>query len=217
MQANLRAEFYSQIGQDRYLHEHIFKGKRNGVFVDIGAHDGISFSNTYFFEKELGWTGICVEPHPDCFAKLKQNRTCSCWGVCAGNVEGMVNFLKIDGYAQMLSGVYAAYDQKHLARIEAELAHYGGKAQIIPIAMHTMSSILHQEGITYVDFLSLDVEGAELAVLQGIDFTQCSIQYILVERNYKESFEPIEQLLASQGYVNVHSFDFDELFELKSL
>ena len=44
----LNAQYYSQSGQDRYLNEHLFKGKRQGIFIDVGAHDGIPYSNTYF-------------------------------------------------------------------------------------------------------------------------------------------------------------------------
>ena len=47
-------EFYSQYGQDKFLFENFFKEKNNGFYLDIGAHDGITLSNTYFFEK-LGW------------------------------------------------------------------------------------------------------------------------------------------------------------------
>ena len=42
-------EYYSQYGQDKFLTEFLFKNKKNGIFVDIGANDGISFSNSYFF------------------------------------------------------------------------------------------------------------------------------------------------------------------------
>ena len=51
--------YKSQFGQDKFLNENIFKNKRNGVFIDIGAHDGITYSNSYVFEKQLDWTGIC--------------------------------------------------------------------------------------------------------------------------------------------------------------
>lgn len=210
-----QAEYYAQVGQDAYLNEHIFKNKKNGVFVDVGAHDGISFSNTYFFEKELGWTGVCIEPHPDCFAKLVQQRTARCFAACAGNYEGEVKFLKISGYPEMLSGVLSLYDPAHIARIEAELAYYGGSSQIIAVPMRRLTSMLHEAQLYEIDFLSLDVEGSELEVLQGIDFSQFRIHYILIERNYNQTFKPIADLLIRNGYLNIASFDFDELFELQ--
>ncbi|MDR2406522.1 MAG: FkbM family methyltransferase [Bacteroidales bacterium] len=62
---------YFQYYQD-FLIDFLFKKKRNGIFLDIGANDGISFSNTYRFEKFRNWTGICIEPHPEIFEKLKR-------------------------------------------------------------------------------------------------------------------------------------------------
>ena len=71
-------KFHSQIGQDRFLLEHFFRGRRGGVFVDIGAYDGEMFSNTLFFERSMGWTGLCVEPLPSAFAKLAATRRSIC-------------------------------------------------------------------------------------------------------------------------------------------
>ena len=61
----------SQMNQDIILDQHFFKGKTNGVFVEVGALDGVSGSNTYFFEKERNWRGILIEPNPIEFEKLK--------------------------------------------------------------------------------------------------------------------------------------------------
>ena len=62
--------FYSQVGQDRFLLENFFRGRRGGVFLDIGAYDGETLSNTLFFEKTMGWTGLCVEPLPSAASRL---------------------------------------------------------------------------------------------------------------------------------------------------
>ena len=67
-------EFYSQIGQDKYYIENIINYKKDGVFLDIGAHDGITFSNTYYLEKHLNWKGVCVEPNPNVHNKCIKNR-----------------------------------------------------------------------------------------------------------------------------------------------
>ena len=58
----MTAKYHSQVGQDKFINEKVFRGLRNGYFVEIGAFDGVTFSNSYFFEKELGWKGICIEP-----------------------------------------------------------------------------------------------------------------------------------------------------------
>ena len=66
--------FYSQFKQDEYLETTIFKGYKNGFYVDVGAHDGISINNTLYFEKNNNWTGINIEPIKSVFDKLVINR-----------------------------------------------------------------------------------------------------------------------------------------------
>src|SRR3972149_7086762 len=78
----IQPKYYSQYQQDKWLYENIFKNNTNGFFVDIGASDGIKFSNTYFFEKMLGWNGVCVEPLPDIYKRLIKNRNCICINGC---------------------------------------------------------------------------------------------------------------------------------------
>ncbi len=63
-------QYYSQDGQDEFLDRSVFKGRKSGFFVEIGAHDGVRFSNSAFLERERGWRGICVEPHPKIFPEL---------------------------------------------------------------------------------------------------------------------------------------------------
>ena len=62
--------YYSQDGQDRFLDQKFFKEKTAGTFIEVGANDGITYSNTYFLEKFRQWKGICIEPHPGAFEKL---------------------------------------------------------------------------------------------------------------------------------------------------
>ena len=59
--------YYSQCQEDIYLNENIFKNKKNGVYIELGALDGILYSNTKFFEDSLNWKGILIEPHPEKF------------------------------------------------------------------------------------------------------------------------------------------------------
>jgi hypothetical protein len=71
-------QFFSRVGQDRFLFDHFFHGKRDGVFVDVGANDGEQFSNSLFFERTLGWRGLCVEAQPAAFSKLAARRKSIC-------------------------------------------------------------------------------------------------------------------------------------------
>lgn len=54
--------FYSHDNQDKYLETHVFKGYKNGFFIDVGAHNGKVINNTLYFEENNSWTGINIEP-----------------------------------------------------------------------------------------------------------------------------------------------------------
>ncbi|MCX5922439.1 MAG: FkbM family methyltransferase [Candidatus Dependentiae bacterium] len=209
--------YYSQCGQDKFLNEHLFKNKRNGVFVDVGAHDGISYSNTYFFEKELGWTGLCVEPHPQIFPQLKNNRSATCYACCIGNADEPVDFMQVSGAPEMLSGIAELYDARHLERLKREVISNGGQIEIIKIPCRTLSALLEENNLFEVDFLSIDVEGAEKNVLLGIDFKRFTIKCIILENNFPDKFADIRNILISNGYKHYQSLDFDEIFTLSTI
>jgi hypothetical protein len=69
---------FSRVGQDQFLFDHFFRGRRDGVFVDVGAGDGEQANNSLYFEKWLGWRGLCIEPEPQAFARLAATRKVSC-------------------------------------------------------------------------------------------------------------------------------------------
>ena len=66
--------YYSQCGEDKFLNDTFFKNKKNGVYIELGALNGVLISNTKFFEDKLNWKGILIEPHPEEFERLKCNR-----------------------------------------------------------------------------------------------------------------------------------------------
>jgi FkbM family methyltransferase len=182
-------KYYSQCNQDKFVNENYFKNHKNGVFLDIGAHDGISLNNTYFFEKELNWTGICIEPIPEVFDKLKKNRKCICIQGCISEVSSEEeDFLRISGppHLEMLSGLINKYDKRHLERIHRELAAYGCSYEIIKVKCYNINEILEKNNIKHINFLSLDTEGGEFKILKSIDFSKYKIDIISVEDNYRD-------------------------------
>ena len=82
----------SQIGQDRWVFGEVFDGMRGGYFLDLGAHDGLTHSNTYKLERNYAWRGICVEANPFTFAQLKGNRKCQCVHVALSDHDEVVCF-----------------------------------------------------------------------------------------------------------------------------
>lgn len=200
--------FYSQCGQDKWLANKVFANKQNGVFVDIGAHDGRSFSNSYYFEKQ-GWTGLAVEPLPDIYKKLSETRNCICVNACISEQEGVKIFRKIEGYAEMLSGLVDGYDERHLLRIDRELKQHGGSFADIEVNCLNINSLLSNHGLHNIDYLSIDVEGSELAILNSINFSEFNIAVIGVENNYRDY--KIPQFLKKKGF-QLHAILGDEIY-----
>jgi FkbM family methyltransferase len=202
-------EFYSQYGQDKFLFENFFKEKNNGFYLDIGAHDGITLSNTYFFEK-LGWDGVCIEPIPDVFTKLKSNRNCKLFNCVLSNKSGTENFLVLEGYTEMLSGILENYDPAHLIRIDNELRMMGGSKKIITSESLTFNDL---QLPNIIDFVSLDVEGSEMKILETIDFNKYHINIISIEVNH--GADQITNFIESKNFEKITSLGCDFIFKNK--
>lgn len=202
--------FVSQYGQDKYVVEAFFQNKRNGVFFDIGAHDGVRASNTYYLEKNLGWTGVCVEPQDDQFAKLVQSRNCICLHGCIYSSSGPKEFLKVSGPSDMLSGILESYHPNHMVRAKREVAELGGSLEVITVQAFTFNEVCKKNGINHIDFLSIDTEGSEEMIIKSIDFDQIDISVIAVENNYREN--GIREHLLSRGYSYKCNLAADDIF-----
>ena len=116
--------------QDMLLHM-LFGGMRDGVFVDVGSVDGFSFSNTYFFERNFNWTGVCIEPNNAALNVLRRVRSRALvYNACVSNVTTRENFLQCTGYTRMLSGLLSSMTPEHHARIKHEIRLHGGTSQV---------------------------------------------------------------------------------------
>lgn len=206
-------KYYSQYGQDKYLDTVIFKGLRGGFFLEIGANDGITYSNTYFFETYRAWNGICVEPHPSAFSKLKANRKCRSINSGVSNKEGDLEFVKIEGYAEMLSGLKDKYDKEHLLRIESEIKVHGGSKETILVPCRRLDTILKENEVEKIDYCSIDIEGGELEILDSIDLRNDIIRVISIENNYYG--KKIKNYLQKFNYKQFTTIKCDEIYVKK--
>jgi FkbM family methyltransferase len=193
--------YYSQYGQDKYLETTIFKEFRNGIFVDVGAHNGKAFNNTLFFEEERDWSGINIEPIPNVFADLETNRP-RCINVCCAvdQITGTADFLLNTGYTEMLSGLSHHYDSRHKQRLQREIVHWGGNFTVEKVPTRRLDEILEEHKIQHIHYLSIDVEGAESAVIQSINFQKVFIDVIEFENNYPDVSRNIVNDLETKGY-----------------
>lgn len=194
--------FYSQSGQDHFLNTYIFKGHTHGIFVDVGAHDGKTFNNTLFFEETYNWTGLNVEPIPNVYEKLKNNRPkCINLNVAISNSNNvMKDFMINTGHTEMLSGLVENYDKRHLVRINNEALKHSCNMSVVKVITRTLESVFLENNITNVNFLSIDTEGSEFDVIKSINFNKVFIDVICFENNYDDTFEPIVEYLENKGY-----------------
>jgi len=198
--------YHSQDKQDHYLEENIFKGYKNGFFVDVGAHDGKTINNTLYFETNNNWKGINVEPITDVYEKLIINRPNSINLNCAvDEKEGEADFIYNKGYTEMISGLKNHYDIRHHTRLLNENNYFGSSSNIISIPTNTLSNIFKKYNVTHVNYLSIDVEGAEFAVIKSIDFDYVFIDVIGFENNYNDTSVPIVEYLSTKGYNLLHT------------
>ncbi|GMI11583.1 hypothetical protein TrVE_jg8554 [Triparma verrucosa] len=231
-------EFVSQQGQDSWAWE-AFGGKggkktgENRWFVELGANDGITLSNTYALERCGGWRGVCIEPTAAYDSLLSSGRVkCSkmreavAGGIrkatligSKGNVEG----LSTGG--TLWAGLSEHFMEKStwqaggkVAKDESSIAvlNSGGDEEVLTT---TLGDVLDAAGApNHVDFLSLDVEGAEFEILESFPFDVRSFGLIVVEHAYVEEMRSqIFDLLESNGYVRSICFDSDDGYVLKSL
>ena len=205
--------FYSQVSQDQYLFERFFFGKRQGVFVDIGAYDGQKFSNTLFFEQSMGWRGLCVEPQAEPFKKLIANRIAHCEQVCVSDFEGETDFVESTAGIDetMLSGMATTFDPRHVDRLKSVSTNM--VVRKVPVVK--LSTLLEKYGLFDIDYCSIDVEGAELSILSELDFEKFRISVLTIENNYDD--DRIPKLMAGKGYVLVTKLEQDFVFKRRDV
>jgi FkbM family methyltransferase len=200
-------EYYSQFGQDKFLYENFFLNKTDGFFVDIGAHDGITASNTYFFEK-LGWSGVCFEPIPSVFEKLQNNRKCITKNLALSNKSGVEQFFVLKGYSEMLSGLVNSYEENHIVRINREVEEHPNEYNYIDVNCSTFNEEIIQ---THIDILSIDTEGSEYNIMKSIDFNKYKIDFITFEMNYYD--KRLLDLVESKNFTFVENLGVDFIFK----
>ncbi len=159
----------------------------NGYFVELGANDGVAQSNTLYFETRRGWTGVLIEPTPNNYLLCRQNRSDDVQVFCNacvafGYPETYVEIIYSD---LMSTPVGLESDVKNAAEHAAigkpflkpreETYRFGALAR-------PLNEVLAEaKAPALIDLLSLDVEGAEIEVLKGIDHNQFRFKYLCVE------------------------------------
>lgn len=204
-------KYTSQAGQDALV-DRVLGKATGGTFVDIGGYDGVTGSNTLFFEQYRQWTGILVEPVPANLERAKAMRRCPCLGLAVSSQEGTADFIEVSsGYTQM-SGLAGSYDPAMLDRVRALDGHAEATIQVPTLPLAT---ILEEHGIVHPDYISLDVEGAEMDVLRDFPFERHRAKIWSIENNTASA--EIGNVMRSAGYELIEFCGPDEIWHLKAV
>lgn len=200
-------------GLDRKLLEYV--GFRGGVYIEAGANDGCSQSNTFYLERYLGWHGLLVEPVPELAAKCRENRPGSLVEECALVASGDQRPFVEMTFCNLMSLVEGARgsDEGDAAHVKIGEQYLGKGQSVRKITVRTarLSELLERHQLRQVDLLSLDVEGFEPQALMGLDFDAVSPTWILVEANDSET---VEKVLQGRYELVAHLSHHDRLYRV---
>lgn len=172
-----------------------------GVFVELGANDGYSYSNTYFLERMCGWRGVLIEPLPYLHGICQRMRPRSqCFNVACVADESTTSVTIVD--ADVMSVTLGQQDpERERARINSSTR--------FDVPATTLSSVLDRANEPDIDFASIDVEGAELAVLDGLDLSRHTPTFLLVETSVPTEVEArLEGRMIPVAQLSHHDFLF---------
>jgi FkbM family methyltransferase len=189
---------------------------RNGFFVELGANDGINQSNTKYFELFRGWRGILIEPSPINYRKLKFNRSKRTKFIRAACVSKEDTRKEIEfEYLDLMT--VSRQSDSDLLDLNSHLGHARKRVakrhrdKFFTAPTVTLNSIFTEnDAPSRMNLLSLDVEGAELAVLQGVDHEKFRFDFICIECR---ELTRMNEYLSSVGYELVEKLsEHDYLF-----
>jgi FkbM family methyltransferase len=207
----------SQFGQD-LLVVRLLGGMRGGFFLDSGASDGVSASNTHLLEASYGWNGICVEPNAMFFARLVQNRCAYCVNCCLYDREEEVGFVES---ASTLGGILTEYDPsllRHAKSVFRLPVDEAGRPATVQKPARTVSSVLRQfNAPAVIDYWSLDTEGSELTILTSFPFDEYAFRVLTVEHNRLPIRESIKDFLECRGYRRLGAIEIDDCYVNEAL
>lgn len=185
--------FYSQQDEDKYIIQYLLKNKiTNGTFLEIGACDGVLYSNTKTLEDFFGFSGILIEPQPAFYNNLIKNRpNCECYNYAVS--DSSLPFVEFIGN-NAEGGITESMNVD-------KYPHW--KSYEVPNIW--MKDILAKSRFKYVDFMIIDVEGGELPLLKSIDFT-FPIGCIIIEAHSGEQ----EKNRIFGEYLLAHGFTYKE-------
>jgi FkbM family methyltransferase len=186
----------SQLRQDLFVLSQL-NFKRNGFFVEFGAGNGISDSNTLLLEKEFNWNGILAEPSTFWQEALKKNRNSQIETLCIFSESG--NLLAFNECTIPELSTLA-----HFKKHDGHAKNRSKSKEYFVETISLLDLLKKYEAPKNIDYLSIDTEGSEYEILKQFKFHEYKIRVITCEHNYSENREKIYDLLIHNGYKRVY-------------
>ena len=182
-----------------------YEGKNNLMFLDVGAYDGVSQSNTLKMEREKGWKGICVEPLESAFKVLQKERKSLCVKrAISGKTGEKVEFSQ--------NGLYSGITSKlHRNKIGLKTKKNAPRTKVVTL---TLNDLLKQTfAPQFIHYFSLDTQGSAFDILRYVDYKRYTFGMISVEHSFIEPLRTkVIKLLKGLGYVYKGYLGNDDIF-----
>lgn len=184
-----------EIFQDIFVSLCLDSSKKR-YFVEFGATDGFSGSNTWLLEKELGWDGIVAEPGRVWQEKLASNRSCIIKSDCVWSETGKrLEFKQANDAGFSTLSAYADKDRHALRRLN------GPTYLVDTVSLHDM--LIRSDSPKEIDYISVDTEGSEFDILSNFPFDKWDVSILTVEHNFRADRDNMQNLMQSNGFVRV--------------
>ncbi len=165
--------------------------KRGGYFVEFGAANGKSLSNTYLMEKEYGWTGILAEPNPNFHADIRANRNCHFSPLCVFGTSGETFRFNCDVLGELST-------LSHLATADAHRRNLRQEIEVATISLNDLLSSF--DAPRDIDYISIDTEGSEYDIIASFDFDRYNVRSFTIEHNGTAARDKIHAVMTANGY-----------------
>lgn len=178
--------------------------ERNGCFVEAGANDGKTQSNTLGLERWAGWHGLLIEPIPALARACRINRPrClveNCALVPLNYADTEIEMYDCNLMSVIRGSLPPAEEERHLRQGEG---YQGIQARPVRVPARPLSALLDEHGFSRIDLLCLDTEGYELQCLHGVDWQRHRPKHLLIEAGGRDEvsalLSPLYQITATIG------------------
>lgn len=165
----------------------------DGIFLELGACDGVMYSNTKMLQDHFGFTGVLIEPVPDLFEKLVQNRKgCKCYNYAVSDkTDSFVDFVGNNA----CSGIVDTINDGALKYVDNKVPY--------KVANQSLAKLVEHSGFRHIDFMIVDVEGGELNVLRSMDWERTPVFVVIVEAHSgeHEANQKVREFLESKHFI----------------